>query len=231
MALFSIPELREEARNRPTVAIAHSNLGPGDATNILDGWAIELKNYSVALGYNVIDIGGADLTYERMTEILAQTKPQLLINFSHGCQNHTIGNDGLCSLTNGFPDTQACGICGKPSNLRTLKNTAVIAYSCHAAYQLGRCIIKYGSPCFVGFSDSLIIVSDQYKTQDIFKEALMPMARQVLLGVPIGTAVDVARAELLRLVKSFKPVELISVPLYYNRKYLVLHGDANWKLF
>jgi len=232
MALFSIPELREYARThpRPTIAIAHANLGPGDATFILDQWAQELISYAKALGYLVIDIGGSNLTYERMTDILMQTKPAALFNFSHGCRTYLMGNDMKCSLTRGEQDPGSCGVCGMPSNLKAISGTAIIAYSCHSGAQLSRCAIQYGSPAYVGFSDNLIVVSDKYGMQNIFKEALLPMAYRVLEGNPIGMAVDEARANLLESVKKYKPVELISVPLYYNFKYLVAHGDMNWKL-
>jgi hypothetical protein len=232
MALFSIPELREYARThpRPTIAVAHSNMGPGDATWHLDMWAVELIEYARKLGYPVIDIGGHDLIYERMTSILHATKPAILFNFSHGCRTYLMGNDMKCTLTRGWEDAESCGVCGMPSNLNAISGTAIIAYSCHSGAQLSKCAIQYGAPAYVGFSDSLIIVSDNYGTQNIYKEALLPIARHVLENWTIGEAVQQARSDLLSTVKLYKPVELISVPLYYNRKYLVQEGNPNWRL-
>jgi hypothetical protein len=213
-----------------TIAVARANLGPGDATNILDGWAVELEDFAKSLGYSVIDISGPNLTYEGMTRILTATKPKVLFNFSHGCGNYLMGNDMQCTLTNGFPDN-VCGSCNKLSNLSVLKNTALIAYSCNSGAQLGKCVIRYGSPAYVGFSDSLIVVSDKYGMQNIFKDALMPMAYNLLKGIPAGAAVAIMKAELEDTVKKFKPVELLSVPLWYNRKYLTQFGDPNWSIF
>lgn len=231
MSLFNIPELREYAKQlRPTVAISHSNLGPGDATWYLDMWALEIISYAKALGYVTIDIGGPDLTYDRMTAILQATKPAVLFNFSHGCRTYLMGNDMRCTLTRGWEDPESCGVCGKSSNLSAISGTAIIAYSCHSGAQLSKCATAYGSPAYVGFSDNLIVVSDKFGTQNIFKDALLPMAYRVLEGSPIGMAVDEARTTLLEKVKLYKPVELISVPLYYNRKYLVLEGNPNWRL-
>ena len=232
MALFSIPELREYARQhpRPVIAVSHSNLGPGDATFHLDMWVMELIQYARQLGYPVIDIGGADLTYYRMTEILTSTKPAILFNFSHGCRTYLMGNDMQCTLTRGWEDPQSCGVCGKPSNLNAISGMAVIAYSCHSGAQLSKCAIQYGSPAYVGFSDNLIVVSDKYGTQNIYKDALLPIAQHVLENWTIGEAVQQARNDLLSAVKQYKPVELISVPLYYNRKYLVLEGNPDWRL-
>ncbi len=232
MALFNIPELREWSKQnpRPTVAISHSDLGPGDATHILNEWAIELKNYATTLGYPIIDISGPDLVYERMTQILAVTKPAVLFNFSHGCANFLVGNDGKCVLTNGFSDMQGCGMCGKGSNLQVLKGVAVVAYSCHSGAQLAKCAIKYGSPLYIGFSDNLIVVSDAYRMQDVFKTGLMPMAYHILEGWSAGEAVKQTQEDLYNLVRLYKVVELLSVPLWYNKKYLTQLGDPNWRL-
>lgn len=214
-----------------TVAIARSNLGPDDATHYLDSWALELIDYARNLGYvDVVDISGPDMTYERMTEILTATKPAVLFNFSHGCRNYLMGNDMRCTLTRGWEDTINCGICGMPSNLRAVQGTAVVAYSCHSSYQLAKCAVAYGAPVYVGWTDSLIVVTDAFGTQDIFKQALMPMSQRILQGWAVGDSVNQARTELLNLVRTFKSVELVSVGLWYNRKYLTLHGNPNWKL-
>lgn len=212
------------------IAVSHSNLGPGDATFILDQWALELIKYARQLGYPVIDIGGSDLTYRRMTDILQATKPAVLFNFSHGCRTYLMGNDMRCTLTRGMQDPESCGICGMPSNLKVVNGMAIVAFSCHSGAQLSKCAVAYGCPAYLGFSDNLILVSDLYGTQNIFKEALLPLARHVLKGWTIGEVVRQARTDLLFTVKQYKPVELISVPLYYNRKYLVLEGNPEWKL-
>jgi len=232
MALFSIPELREYARQhpRPTIAVSHSNLGIGDATFILDQWALELIQYARQLGYQVVDIGGSNLTYQRMTEILTATKPAALFNFSHGCQTYLMGNDMKCTLTRGWEDPESCGVCGLPGNLKAISGTAVFAYSCHSGAQLSKCAIQYGSPAYVGFSDNLIVVSDKFGTQNIFKEALLPLAKRILEGWTVGAAVEATRSDILDAVKLYKVVELVSVPLWYDRKYLTQLGDPNWKL-
>lgn len=214
-----------------TVAIARSNLGPDDATHYLDSWALELIDYARNLGYvDVVDINGPDLTYERMTEILTATRPAVLFNFSHGCRNYLMGNDMRCTLTRGWEDTINCGVCGMPSNLKAVQGTAVVAYSCHSGYQLAKCAVAYGAPVYVGWTDNLIVVTDAFGTQDIFKHAMMPMAQRILQGWAVGESVNQARTDLLNLVKQYKPVELVSVGLWYNRKYLSLHGDPNWRL-
>jgi hypothetical protein len=240
MPLFSIPELREEARkarNGITVAIAHADLGQGDATHILSSWAIELENYARQLGYyNIVDISSHDLVYERFTDILQNTHPSVLFNFSHGCRSYLVGNDLRCTLARGsewdqaHPDHFACGICGMPSNLKMVSGMGIVAFSCHSAYQLGKCCVAAGSPFYIGFSDSLVITSDKYGNQNIFKETLLPLSKRILDGWPIGTAVEQTREDLLNTVKQYKIIELVSVPLWYDRKYLTQLGDPNWRL-
>lgn len=239
MPLFSIPQLREEARknrNEITVAVARSNLGQGDATWHLNGWGEELTTYAKNLGYNVVDISGADLVYERFTEILQNTKPSILFNFSHGCQSYLVGNDLRCTLARGseweqmHPDQFACGVCGMPSNLRVVNGMGVLAYSCHSGAQLGKCAIKYGAPMYIGWSDSLILISDKFGSQNIFRDALMPMAQRILQGWPAGLAVEQTRTDLYNLTKLYKPVELIATGLWYDKKYLTMWGDQNWSL-
>lgn len=220
-----------------TIAVSRSNLGMGDATYHLDQWAQELITHAKALGYNVIDINGPDLVYERFTEILLNTRPAVLFNFSHGCQNYLVGNDLRCTLARGaeweqvHPDHFACGVCGMPGNLKVVKNMGIVAFSCHSAAQLGKCCVAAGSPFYIGFSDSLVITSDKYGTQDIFKESLLPLAKRILDGWNIGASVEATHNDLLNNVKLYKPIELVSVPLWYNRKYLTQLGDPKWKLF
>jgi len=221
----------------PTVAIAHADQA-GGAMDILDQWANELKKYANEIGYTVIDICGSDLTYEGLTEILQDTKPAVLFNFSIGTAFCLIGNDMECTLTSGEKcnvpklDLNFQPLNRRQNNLNVVAGTAVIAYSSYAATELGPEIIKAGSPCFVGFSDNLIVVSDDIGTQDIFKESLLPLAKRILQGWTVGKAVEATHVDLLNKIKEYKVkgYDLISMPLFYNEKSLTLLGDPNWKL-
>ena len=231
----------------PTVAIAHADQA-GSGMDILDARATELKKYADVLGYNVIDICGSDLTYECMTDILQVTKPAVLFNFSYGCKEYLMGNpvNGIMrrTLTSGNDDCPTPSVAGASisqedseilygtNNLHAVAGTAVIAYSSHAASQLGPEIIKAGSPAFVGFSEDLVIVSDDTKTQDIFRDALLPLAKRILQGWTVGAAVEATRIDLVNKIKEYKVKgsDLISLPMFYNRRSLTLLGDPNWKL-
>ncbi len=70
----------------------------------------------------------------------------------------------------------------------------------------------------------------QTSTTSSSAECWYSVAYHILEGWTIGAATEQARVDLLEFVKKYKPVELVSVPLYYNRKYLVLEGDHNWRL-
>ena len=230
-----------KAHVMPTVAIAHADQA-GGAMDILEEWAQELKKSAYEMGYTVIDICGSDLTYEGLTDILQATKPAVLFNFSMGTECCLIGNDMKCMLTGGRNVTSCmtptCTFEGEPlklrckNNLNVVAGTAVIAYSSRAASQLGQEIIKAGSPAFVGFSEYLIIVSDNTGTQDIFKESLLPLAKRILEGWTVGNVVKAAHVDLLNKIKEYKVkgYDLISMPLFYNEKSLTLLGDPNWKL-
>jgi hypothetical protein len=212
----------------PTVAIAHADRA-GGAMDILDKWAVELEDYAMALGYDVIDIRGSDLTYERMTDILQYTKPAVLFNFGFGSEMGLLGNDLKPMLTRGVNKEWVPYTNDILGNLKVLAGTVIITYSSSTA-QLGADIIKSGSPAFVGFIGDLIVISDNRRSQDIFKDALLPLAKRILDRLTIGEAVEATRNDLLNAVKKYKVIELVSVPLYYERKYLTLLGDPDWKL-
>jgi len=205
-----------------TVAIAHTDQAgiakyPKTGMRLpIDTWAVELGKYAKSLGYNVVDISGQDLTYERMTSILQQTKPAVLFYFGFGDKTSLIGNDTRPVLTS--------------DNLDAVAGTAVIAYASYAGSQLGPEIIKAGSPAFVGFSDSLVIVSDKHGTENIFKESLLPLAFHILDGWTVGAAVYAARRDMLTIVMQNKERKLISIPIFANRKSLTYFGNPNWKL-
>lgn len=209
-------------RSLPTVvAIAHADKSQVVA-EILEKWAQELIKCA-AMRYTVINICGDNLTYERMTKILQVTKPSILFYLGPGNKAHLIGNDMKPVLT-------CCPDAGVPDNLQSVAGMAVIAYSSLAEQQLGPEIIKAGSPCFVGFSDQLIIVSDKHGSENIFKESLLPLAKRILRGWTVGAAVEQTRSDLLAAVMERRDNEFISISLFANRKGLKYLGNPNWKL-
>ncbi len=203
----------------PTVAIAHADQ-VGGAMKILDTWAAELQKYAESLGYNVIDISGSNLTYERITSILQETKPAVLFYLGFGDKTKLIGNDKRFVLTGDKEN----------NNLNALAGTAVVAYASYAGSQLGSDIIRAGSPAFIGFSDSLIIVSDKSGTENIFKESLLLLAFYILDGWTVGAAVYAARRDMLTIAMQNKERQHISTCIFANRKSLTYFGDPNWKL-
>jgi len=220
-----------------TVAIAHTDQAgiakyPKTGMRLpIDTWAVELGKYAESLGYNVVDISGQDdLTYERMTSIIQQTKPAVLFYFGFGDKTSLIGNDTRPALTSDKEKDWIPYANGMHSNLDAVAGTAVIAYASYAGSQLGPEIIKAGSPAFVGFSDSLVIVSDKHGTENIFKESLLPLAFHILDGWTVGAAVYAARRDMLTIVMQNKERKLISIPIFANRKSLTYFGDPNWKL-
>jgi len=199
-------------KNR-TISIAHTDQ-IGGAMDILDTWVVELGKYAESLGYNVVDISGSNLIDERTTSILQETQPAVLFYFGFGDKTHIIGNDNRPLF----------------SNLDAVSGTAVVAYASYAGSQLGPEIIKAGSPAFVGFSDSLVVVSDKHGMENIFKESLLSLAFHILDGWTVGAAVYAARRDMLTIVMQNRERHIISTPIYFNRKRLIYFGDPNWKL-
>lgn len=200
-----------------TVAIAYADQ-VGGAMKILNKWAVELEKYADSLGYNVVDISGSDLTYERITSILQETQPAVLVYLGFGDKTQLIGNDNRFVLTG-----------DKENNLNALAGTAVVAYASYAG-ALGPEIIRAGSPAFIGFSDSLTIISDKSGTTNIFKESLLLLAFHILDGWTVGAAVYAARRDMLTIAMQNKERQHISTRIFANRKSLTYFGDPNWKL-
>lgn len=207
-----------------TIAIAHANSDDG-AMRILDGWAMELVDNADLMGYDVVDISGPDLTYERMTDILLATKPAILFNFSYGRRDCLLGNS-----VNGLVNPTLTQGDGMASNLHAVKGIAVISYSNYTGGQLGQKMIEAGCPALVGFSEDLIVVSDKVGTENIFKDSLLPLSMRILEGHTIGEAVCATYIDLVNKVKEYRAYKHIYLPLFYNIKSLTLLGDVNWKL-
>ncbi len=212
---------------RTTVAIAHADRA-GGAMDILNKWAVELEKYAEDLGYNVVDISGPDITYHRFTEIIQKMRPAVLFNFSLGTKDYLIGNDMRCFLTAGREDR--LGICRQHSNLKAIQEVAVVSYSSHSASRLGRRAVEQGTPCYIGWSEDLAVVSDESDTVNIFKEALIPISHHILEGWTAGKVVEQAQGDILKTVKEYKKTEYISLPLFYDKRGLTLLGGSNWRL-
>lgn len=212
------------------MAIARPLMKDGsDPTYITFDWGEKIKEYALSNGVDVLDITDPWIEYSRITPLLKKNSPDLFVYTGHGCKNF-LAVQGGCSITNGFRE-DVCGMqCGKPPNLNVLKDAIVVTFSCHSASQLGQCAIKYGARAYVGFSDYMMFMSDSQGSQDMFRDALLPMVLELIDGKTVGEAVDATKAALLAAAKQWKPVKYLAIPFMWNHEYMQVLGDTDARL-
>lgn len=204
-------------------------IDPKDPTHITYLWGQAIIDYALLHGVNVLDITGKWVDHRNITPLLMQNRPDLFVYTGHGCRNFLATQNG-CSLTNGWKE-DVCHIqCEQPPNLNLLRGAIVVTFSCHSASQLGMCAIKYGARAYIGFSDYMMFTSDGAGSQDMFRDALLPMAIELINGKTVGEAVDATKAALLTAAKQWKSVKYMSIPFYWNYEYMQVLGDMGAKL-
>ena len=185
-----------------TVAISHIACKPNvDMLWHVDQWAQELIEYAKKLGYNIVDI--CECQYDLLTKVLEMTQPAILFNFS--IEENLFDT----SITNDF---------------------GIVSYSSHSASRFGKRCIDAGSPFYIGFTDDLLFITDDFGTQDIFKECLLEISKKILEGWSSGSAVYHTKNNLLETVKQYKTEKRISLPLFHDMKSLTILGDMSWTI-
>lgn len=213
-----------------TIAIIRPRSGDEkDATRVTFQWGQSLINYALGIGYDVIDIAAPNVNYQNVTAVLNKYKIDMLIHFGHGCDTYFMG-DTDCILTGGTKIDNTCISCENPANLHNLKDTIIIAYSCHASNELGKQMISAGAKAFIGFRDYLMFTEDDVNIQDVFRDALLPLSKRIMDGNTVQEAVDLTKTEIVEITKQWKQVKYVSVPMYWNYKYMELLGDPNASL-
>ena len=202
---------------------------PKDPTHITYEWGQAIIDYALSHGIDVLDITGKWVDYQNITPLLMQNRPDLFIYTGHGCRNFLATQNG-CSITNGWREDVCQVQCGQPPNLKVLRDAIVVTFSCHSASQLGGCAIKYGARAYVGFSDYMMFTSDRAGSQDLFRDALLPMAIELMNGKTVGGAVDATKAALLFAAKQWKPIKYMAIPFYWNYEYMQVLGDMSARL-
>jgi hypothetical protein len=200
-----------------------------DPTYITFEWGEAIKQYALSHGVDVLDIVDPWIDHDRITPLLMQNRPDLFVYTGHGCQNFLATQNG-CSLTNGFHEDVCTVQCMKPPNLKLLRDAIVVTFSCHSASQLGKCAVKYGARAYVGFNDYMMFTSDSRGSQNLFRDALLPMVLELLNGRTVGEAVDITKEALLAATKQWKPVKYLAIPMMWNHEYMEVLGDINARL-
>ena len=122
-------------------------------------------------------------------------------------------------------------LCANPTNVRLLKKTITLGVACHAASQLGRCAIVSGCPAFVGYDDLLVFPTDDMRSQDIFGEINIQLMKNILMGQSVGEAYNNIMDLEDSLIREFKTVKWLGLPLLWNHLHRELLGDPNVTIY
>ena len=202
---------------------------PKDPTHITYQWGKDIIDYALTRGVDVLDITDPWVEYQNITPLLTKHRPDLIVYTGHGCNNYLATQNG-CSFTNGFPEDVCTQQCNKSPNLRLFKNAVVVTFSCHSASRLGNCAIRYGARAYMGFTDYMMFTTDSLKSENVFRDALLPMATEIIDGKTVGEAVRGTKARLYEATRQWKPVKFMSIPLMWNHEYMEVLGDMDARL-
>ena len=200
-----------------------------DPTHVTYQWGQKIIDYALENGVDVLDIKDPWTEHDRITPLLHNHHPDLFVYTGHGCRNYLATQNG-CSLTNGYPEDVCAAQCSSKCNLKALRGAIIVTFSCHSASQLGRCAVKYGARAYVGFSDYMMFTTDKMNSQDMFRDALLPMVFELINGKTTGEAVTSTKQALIASAKKFKPIKYLAIPMYWNFEYMQVLGDMNARM-
>lgn len=146
------------------------------------------------------------------------------LNYATGCK-YTCGMNGLDRIGE-MPDI-CSPICGYNTNVGLLRNTIVIAIACYSASQLGRCAIKAGCSCYIGYKDLMLFPVDSIKSENIFRDVHLVFIRDLLEGKSVGEAEISMNLYEDNMIRMYKRTKYISLPLLWNKKNRKVLGDTN----
>ncbi len=130
---------------------------------------------------------------------------------------------GICTI-----DQDPCSpLCTYPTNVNLLKGSIIFAVACHSAAQLGQCAVAYGTTAYIGYSDLLMFPVDTLKSQDLFGDVQLTFLKELLMGKSVQEAEAKMGEEEDRLIRKYKSIKYISLPLLWNKLHRKVLGDAN----
>ena len=245
--------------NRPTILITRP-MKSGDPTEYTYQWGEQISNMVKEYGYNLIDIKKNDVTYQNVSQLLDKHHPRLYIHIGHGCPASLQGQkeciitrrfemDELLSMQNFreivMPLIYASGcksscmstpdicnpLCINDTNLSLLKGTIVYTIACYSSLQLGKCAVKYGTDCYVGFNDLMLFPVDDKGSQDIFKNVHVTFIKELLNGKTIEEAEQQTNKYEDVLIKFYIDTKYISLPLLWNKIYRRVLGNREARIY
>lgn len=122
-------------------------------------------------------------------------------------------------------------LCFNSTNINLLKNSIVIANACHSSSILGRCAIAYGVQSYVGYSDLLLFPTDTMKSENIFKEIHVELARSILMGQSVGEANNIARSMEDAYIRVYKGYKWVALPMIWNTMHREVLGNREATIY
>jgi len=129
--------------------------------------------------------------------------------------NHlgTLSCPGICNI-----DNDPCADrCRKDTNVGLLKDKIIFTTACYSADQLGKCAVKAGASCYVGFDELFLFPVDRMGSQNMFGELQLIGLRELLMGKSIADAESIMSEEEDKLITKFKPIKYMSLSLLWNK--------------
>jgi len=209
------------------------------ATNSTYRWGQEIINYAKALGYNVIDYKKNHVTHNKLNKALKILKPNVYIHFGHGCPSNIHGQYSCIISTNipeinddiSIDDINCIKSCDISPNVELLHDKIVIAYACHSAKKLGVDAMNHGAKAYIGFDDYLMFITDSINTEELFKDPILNIAKQLLAGNTIRVARETTNKIFDEYIKQYKSVKCLARLLLWDKEYLRFYGDDNLTIF
>lgn len=134
---------------------------------------------------------------------------------------------GVC----GLHDEVCLPLCFKETNLHLLRDTIVVANACHSSSHLGRDAISYGAKCYMGYDQLLLFPVDTIKSQEMFGEIHVEFVKNILMGESVGEAYNKMMTKEDSLIRFYKPIKWIALPMLWNHKHRELLGNHNATIY
>lgn len=218
----------------------------GDPLEFVFLWGQDAISILKNRDYNVIDMVGEDVTYDKVSNAISTYRPRVILTFSHGCPSSIMGQNA-CAITRRFdidelmtmsnfsqimqplkyqsgcvnsckalPDP-CSNMCLKDTNVNLLKDTIVVAVACFTGSQLAKCAIKYGATAYLGYQNLLLFPVDDIRSENIFKEVHLEFITALADGKTVGEAEKIMNDYETSMIKLYKNTQWISLPLLWNK--------------
>lgn len=149
------------------------------------------------------------------------------LNYATGCK-YTCGMSGSDGIGE-MPDV-CSPICSYGTNVGLLRDTIVIAIACYSASQLGKCAIKAGASCYVGYNDLMLFPVDSMKSENIFRDVHLVFIKDLLEGKSIEEAEIAMNQYEDSMIRLYKKTKYVALPLLWNKKIRRVLGDYNARI-